>query len=188
MLGSNRDKLTKDTRKPAPAAADTYLGEMGVAKPMVELTFGWFGHIIRINPGAGELELTDFLEFAATIDMPEDPNDVDSGEAVATMAAVKDFLRRQIHPDDWALWWDLAKTHRQTLEDLMKVSVALLEKVAAFPTGPLSASPDGQRHTPPKSKADSPSPVTARALELLKGRPDLQTAVLAARQPATGGR
>ena len=154
------------------------LGNLGVVKEAVDITFGWFGHQIRVNPGAGELEMVDFLDMAKDVELPEDINDM--AGATEAITTVKDFLRRQIHPDDWALFWDVAKTNRQELTDLLKVAMTIVTEVAGFPSTPLSDSPDGQRPTQPNSKAGLSSLVTTRALGLLSGRPDLQQAVLRA--------
>jgi hypothetical protein len=66
--------------------------------------------------------------------------------------------------------------------DLMEVAIQIVEMVAGFPTMASSDSRAGRRAIKQKSKGGSSSPVTTRALSILKGRPDLQSAVLAAEQ------
>lgn len=163
--------------------APQHLGELGKSKgPRIDLTFGWFGHQIRVNPGAGELELIDFMTKAAKVEVPDD--DASLAESAPAMEVTLDFLRRQIHPDDWDLFWDVAKTNRQSTMDLMEIAMQIVEAVSGFPTTPPSDSRTGRRATKQKSKGGSSSPatpsLTSRALELLRGRPDLQDIVLQA--------
>jgi hypothetical protein len=168
-----------------PPAELADLGELGKAKDAVALTFRWFGRTIRVNPGAGELDLMDFLTEAEKVELPEDPNDVTAN--AAAMQVTLDFLRRQIHPDDWSVWWDLAKTHRQTLQDLIEVASAIINKVTGFPTTPPSDSQPGPDGTPHNSRAVSSSAaLTTKALGILAGRPDLQHVVLMAQEQAAG--
>jgi hypothetical protein len=138
-----------------------------------------------VNPGAGELELIEFLEIAETVDMPEDVEDM--AGATKAIGVVKDFLARQIHPDDWALFWDLAKTNRQQLTDLLEVAMTIVTAVSNFPTTPPSGSPAGPPDMVAKLREGSSSPVMTRALGLLSGRPDLQQAVMRAAESQLSG-
>jgi len=155
------------------------LGTFGKDKGHIDLTFGWFGHTIRVNPGAGELELMEFLMAADQIEVPDDKTEL--AKSLPAMRMVFSFLERQIHPDDWQLFFDLAKTNRQDTNDLMEVAMSIVTEVAGFPTTPPSDSPGGPPSTPQNSAAGSSSagPESA-ALSLLSGRPDLQAAVMRA--------
>lgn len=183
----------KDARKVAAAVAaaqkpvrvplegDVDLGELGVVKPEVSIRFGWFGHRLRVNPGAGELELSDWLERAATVEVPDENSSL--AESVEAMKMTKDLLRAMVHPDDFGVFWDLAKTNRQDTGDLMEVGMAIVAKVSGFPTTPPSDSSDGRSETEPTSAGVS-SPLVAAALRQVPGRPDLQAAIFAAQQNA----
>ena len=165
--------------RPEPTdASGSYLGELGRSVPTVALTFGWFGHVLRVNPGAGELEMVDFMRKASKLDIGDDDLDSMTGN-VEALEVTMGFLERQVHPDDWQVFWDLAKTHNQTTKDLMEVAYAITEKVAAFPTGQPTDSSGGQSTTGMRS-SDASSSLTTRALDLLPGRPDLQAAVIRA--------
>lgn len=170
-------------RPDAPDAHGTYLGEMGKARPQLSLTFGWFGHVVRVNPGAGELELVDFMRRASKLDVGEDVESMQDN--VEALDVTIDFLQRQIHPDDWDLFWDLAKTNGQGTKDLLEVAMTITEKITAFPTGQPSDSSDGQPKTRMSAPAGSSS-LTTRALDLLPGRPDLQMAVVRAQEAMSG--
>lgn len=182
--------------KASPQATD--LGEFGtprVAEPA--RTFGWFGAVVRTNPDISpELELTEFMNQAAQIQVMVDGIDIDDPaavakalpEAVGAMDSMLGFLQKQIHAEDWPEFYRLAKANRQTLQDLMEVSMRLVEAVSGFPTRRPSGSSDGPTATAPKSKAASSSPATTtRALTLVRGRPDLQAAIIAAHESREGG-
>lgn len=167
------------------------IGDFGVEHDEhAQLEFSYFGATIRVHPDAGELTYVEFMAKAASLeDTPE--NQVEG--LVITM----DFLHNQIHPSDWAVFYGLAKSRHQTLEDLMVVSKAIVEFVSAFPTGQPSDSQPTPSETVTKSKADSSRRVTQRgkvraieqgpslsaeetkaaAFKALAGRPDLMQAV-----------
>jgi len=177
IKAQRQDAAVLLARPEAPDASGSYLGELGRSVPAVELTFGWFGHTLRVNPGAGELEMVDFMRKASKLDIGEDVENMTNN--VEALEVTMGFLERQIHPDDWEVFWDLAKTNRQSTKDLLEVSYAITEKVAAFPTGPPTDSSDGQSTTGMRS-SDGSSSLATRALDLLPGRPDLQAAVIRA--------
>jgi len=185
MSNAKRVKRVKVERqgpaqvRPTPDASGTFLGEMGTPRPVLGLTFGWFGTVIRVNPGAGELELVDFMRRASKLDVGEDMENLPDN--VEALDVTVDFLQRQIHPDDWDVFWDLAKTNRQGTKDLLEVAMTITEKIATFPTGQPSDSSDGQSTTGTRSP-DGSSSLTTKALDLLPGRPDLQMAVVRAQE------
>lgn len=176
------------------AAKEIFLGEFGEEVEDVDLTFGYFGEEIRVNPTAGELTYMDFMARASEIEESDN-----AGGIKLTMG----FLKDQVHPDDWELFWGLAMEKRQTLEKLMKVSKAIVEAVSGFPTGQPSDSRAGRRATAKKSKAGSSRRATSRpreitsvelpreptAMEILKDRPDLQLVIAKAQESreAQGG-
>ena len=161
-----------------------YIGSFGDDNLDVDLTFGWFSESIRVHPLAGELTYMDFMARASEVD------EEDQAEGVKL---TMEFLRGQVHPDDWDLFWRIAREKRQTLEQLMRVSKSIVEAVSGFPTGQPSDSSVGQPPIQPKSKVGSsrqvssrkraieagPSPddVTDKAMSHLVGRPDLQLVV-----------
>jgi len=166
------------------------LGDFGVAHDdYLDLTFGYFGETIRVHPESGELTYLDFMAKAMQV------NEENETEGVRL---TMEFLERQIHPDDWKMFWDLALKRRQKLADLMLISKAIVEATAGFPTTP----PPDSTPTPPttvkKSRAGSSRAAKTRAIEnakpidsmsdqamvQLSGRPDLQKAVYLAREMA----
>jgi hypothetical protein len=176
---------TVKRRRPVPvmAAGDVEgdLGELGQSRGTINITFGWFGRQLRVNPGAGELELVEFLVEADEIDVGE--TDMDLEASLPAMRATFKFLKAQIHPDDWPVFFDLAKVNRQSTMDLMKVAMLIVDKLSAFPTGPSAVSGAGTGPTSPSATDGSPSPVSAasaltrRALSMVPPtRPDLAAA------------
>jgi hypothetical protein len=144
------------------------LGELGKERAPVDLTFQWFGTTIRVSPDAGDLSLIDFMEQARGIE---------GGDTVRSMMAVKEFLSGQIDKQDWPLFLDIAKQHRQQFTDLMQVSKDIVTAVTLFPTGQLSESSNGQPSTGQRLRADSSSQGVRQAMTVLKGRPDLKMIV-----------
>lgn len=172
-----------------------HLGDLGSvrAAPDDVVTFGYFGKTLRANPFASDLAFIEFLDAA---------DEMDEGEEVKAVHLVMDYLRDQIHPDDWELFWTTAKTNGQSSTDLMVLSHHIGEAMSGFPTGQPSGSRAGRRAAARKSGAGSRSRGTRtpgrrspvvdgtavetatvdRAMEILDGRPDLKTAVWAAQQ------
>lgn len=144
------------------------LGTFGTVRAGGDDTFGYFGEQIRVHPELSDLSLYDFMERAAAIDV-DDPQSV---------LIVKDFVREQIHPDDFGRFWALARRNRQNTDDLMALAKGLYSAVVGRPTTRPSASPRGRSRTKRKSPAGSSSPVIDR----LAGRPDLQLAVVQAQE------
>jgi hypothetical protein len=167
------------------------LGELGQSRGKVDVTFGWFGQQLRVNPGAGELELVEFLLEAETIEVGD--TDMDLEKSMPAMKATFKFLKAQIHPDDWPVFFDLAKVNRQSTMDLMKVAMSIVDKLSAFPTGPSADSGAGTATTSAKSTGGSRSSVSAtsaltrRALALVPNtRPDLAAAFVNAEEARAG--
>ena len=103
-----------------------------------------------------------------------------------------EYLKQQVHPDDWDTFYRLARARKQSVKDLMEISKAILEETSGFPTGESSDSPSTPATGPQRSRAGSPSRASSRdakstaALTLLKGRPDLQVAVERAQERSAG--
>lgn len=169
-----------------------HLGDLGQKKAALDVTFGWFGATIRSNPQASpELELTDFMARAKDIDLgdvdPANATEEDFKAAAGAMEAVRDFLRAQLHPEDWEQFWALAKANQQDVQDLMQVAMRLTEVAAGFPTGRPSSSPAGRSRTERRSRGGSSSRAT-KALRIVPGRPDLQAAIMRATEAQEAGR
>jgi hypothetical protein len=138
------------------------LGSFGTKREVVEDTFGWFEHELRVNPQFGELELTDFMEAAA---------DIDDADTAKASAFLKDTFRLAVHPDDFEVFWATAKRERQTIQDLMGLFHAMIQLVSGRPTQRPSDSSDGPSLTSASSADDSSSQVIHR-LER-EGRPSI---------------
>jgi hypothetical protein len=149
------------------------LGELGTARPPVDMTFQWFGETIRVSPDAGDLTLIEFLEQASRID---------ATDATAAMVVVKAFLHGQVDERDWDLLMRKAKENHQQYEDLLTLSKSIVFAVTAFPTGRPSDSSDGPQSTDPKSRAGSFSTPARQVIGDMKGRPDLKMVVWQAEQ------
>jgi hypothetical protein len=162
------------------------LGELGVVKPKVVDSFGWFGQEIRISPNLTDIVLMDFAEKASRID--EDSPEV--------MGFVKMQMRLVIHTEDFDAFWSTAIENGQDSTDLMAVMKTIVESKAQRPTLLPADSSAGQ----PRTVVTSPdvsslpdtaaSPLTAmdrRVIEGMAGRPELMlVADRAARERAAG--
>ena len=148
-----------------------HLGKMGTNHDDEEeiITFDWFGVTIR----AGDFTELDFIDFAMKA------GGVDITNVDAGLKILVPFLKKQIYPDHWEQFWNLALSRRQTLAELMEVSKAILEAKSGFPTGQQSVSSSGQTSTGQRLDPDMKL-VMAR----LNGRPDLKAAVYRAQQNA----
>jgi hypothetical protein len=149
----------------------TSLGSFGVEKPasepvpeeeeqetgVEELTFEWFGAVIRLTQTYDELQLVDLMESARYVDQ-EDP---------MALVVVKDTLRLIVHEDDFNGFWRLTRQNRQKIEDLAALIQQLVTAVTNRPTQPPSDSSAGRSPT----VVNSP---VASATQASRGRPDLQ--------------
>jgi hypothetical protein len=139
------------------------LGDLGKEpkEPAEQDDFPWFGQTVRISPGATDLALIDFVEAAGHLD----ENDIAAG------GAVKDFIRGLIDPEDFDMFWKLARTNGLGFEDIANVSHRIIEQVTSRPTGQSSDSSAGLTVIGKSSTDDSYSEVQGR-LER-SGRADL---------------
>lgn len=156
--------MQADDREPLPGGSD--LGELGVEHADVDLTFGYFGVKIRVNPTLSEFVMVEFMDQASRVD-ENDPRAV-------TMT--KDFIRALIHEDDFEEFWKIARSRRQGSTDIQKMAAKILESVSGRPTGLPSDSASGQPETIVNLKDDS----YERAMQAREGRPDLQLAIVQA--------
>jgi hypothetical protein len=113
------------------------LGDLGVVKPKVIDSFGWFGQEIRINPNLTDIVLMDFAEKAAAID--EDSPEV--------MGFVKMQMRLVVYTEDFDAFWSAALENGQDSTDLMAVMKTIVESTAKRPTQLPAGSSAGQPRT-----------------------------------------
>lgn len=144
------------------------IGTLGKYKEPTDDFFEYFGHEIRVNPDFSELDLLDFVEAGTTID--------DQSPEALTM--LKTFFRTLIHPDDFDLFWSVAKKNRQGFQALAEVSQGVIAGLSGLPTQSPPASSDGRPTTVGTSTVVEFSPEGNRALSQLAGRPDLQLHVV----------
>lgn len=162
------------------------LGSLGTPHEPVDLTFDYFGVVIRVSPDASDLDLVGFMLDAA---------DVEVADEQKAMQAMSRYLKGLIADDDWDTFWRTAKANRQTLPDLLMLGEQIIEALAGVPTTPPSDSVGGRQTTASKSKGGSSSPRasragrnadaanTRRALELVpEGRPDIKEFLVQAQE------
>lgn len=134
-------------------------------------TFVYFGTELRTNPGLTDADLLDFMADHAEL-KDDDP---------AAAGILKSFMREVIHPDDFDTFWALARQHRQSTEERVKIMYALIEAaVPGTPTVQSSDSSAGLQRTD-ESSTDASSLRAQHRLED-KGRADLAVAVLQRRE------
>lgn len=160
------------------------LGALGTPHEPVDLTFDYFGVVIKVNPTASDLDLVGFMLEAAEVEA------VDEQKA---MQATARYLKGLIAEDDWDTFWRTAKANRQVLPDLLLLGESIVEAVSGVPSEPPSVSSVGRQNTSSKSKGTSSSrrarggnSQTAdvkRALELVPpGRADLKEFIIQAQE------
>lgn len=185
-----------------------HIGSFGTPRGPVDLEFDYFGETIRVHPDASDLRFIGFMEVARGVKV-EDAEAVNRA-GIAAMGELLDFLRGQVHPEDWDRFLKTAHANRQTVTDLIQTGQGITAAVAAFPTERSNASSDGRSITGKKSKggkrkrdrevaaiaadmaaATAQTPAdrsTKRALVLLQGRPDLMEAVMQAKDARDAAR
>lgn len=162
------------------------MGSLGTVHEPVDMTFDYFGIVIRVNPSASDLDLVGFILEAADVE------EVDENKA---MQATARYLRGLIADDDWDTFWRTAKANRQNLPDLILLGEKIIEEIAEVPTAPPSDSSAGRPTTSSRSKrasssrraprkaAPSRATETVRALELVpKERPDIKEFLVMAQE------
>ena len=132
----------------------------------VPRTVEFFGEQIELADSCSEWAL---MEFADTAERVE-------SESLPALAAAMRLLREAVAPKDWARFTATARKNKATAEQCLPVIVAVFEVATDRPTSLPADSSDGQRTTAPNSTGASSSPA------ILPGRPDLQIAVLRARE------
>jgi hypothetical protein len=167
----------------ATAEGSVSLGQFGTPRELEEkqeLTFGWFGSQLRVNPYASELDLIEFMASAGELEEDD----------IRVIPALQRLLKAYVHPEDWAEFWKLARRNHQEVGDFLALCYAIVEATTGRPTVRPAASGGGPSTTVASSMVDSFSLDEQRAFEMLAGRPDLGTFVLlahdAAQEPATG--
>jgi len=156
------------------------IGSFGRQYDKVELDFEYFGETIRVNPSCSKAALVEFMAEAGGVDQADE---------VRSAQLIMRTMREVVHPDDFKRFWAIAKRERQDpVEDILPIAQQVIEAVTGFPTGQPSASGSGPATTKPSYVVDLPSrdiptidPVTLQGIRLTEGRPDLQVAMLRAR-------
>ena len=112
-----------------------------------------------------------FAQLANKGDMPE----------MVAMAAINDLIDGVLRPEDMDRFDALCDLHNPDYEALAAFIADVLETMTARPTSRPSVSSDGPTITAAKSTDDSFS----RAVEVTRGRPDLQLMVMMAQKART---
>lgn len=179
------------------------IGDLGVRRAPVDLEFRYFGATIRVHPAASDTVELEFLDVGRDIDLDalqdKDLSDLDDEGKFAAIAAmgqavragyllIKGSLQQVIHPDDWPLYWSLAKSNGQRIADLMadlkRITTSVVEADTGFPIMPPADSVGGHENTPQRSggaSSSAPAPRNSdadKALRMLRNRPDLQEFVV----------
>lgn len=142
-----------------------HIGDFGVVREPVDEVFGWFGAEIRVNPDLTDLAVLDLVGLMGNMD--------DGNGAIEAIRSMGSVL---VHPEDLDEFWGLARSNRQTMEDIGVLATHLIGALAERPTRLPSGSSDGQQSTDVSSTGSSSS----QALRVLEDRPDLAVAVLRA--------
>lgn len=177
------------------------IGSLGRKREALDLEFDYFGETLRVHPHATDEVELDFLEAGRDIDVEalrgldeQSLNGMDTEEQLRLLGelskaqrvgylAVRDALRKLVHPDDFERYWRLGTENGQMVRDRMRdiksLTEAIVEESTDFPTGRQSGSPDGPSTTPPSSEVVSYSQTRGgsdfeRALALERERPDIQ--------------
>lgn len=154
------------------------LGRFGVDRPANESTFDYFEATLRVHPDLSEIAIVDLFDLMGGV---ADLDENDPKAASVAIDAIRKVGEVLVHPGDVAEFWRLTRAHRQTMEDVAGLAMALLSALTERPTRRPSDSSAGPQPTGTTSGDGSALP----ALRLLEGRPDLQVAVLQASEART---
>lgn len=137
------------------------LGELGgQEREPLTASFAYFGERYRVNPDLSELDVIDFLEAADSIE-ERDPQSI---------VMLKSFVRRNLHPDDFADFWEAVREHRQTIQEVMTVMWSLIQGVSGNPTGQPSDSSVGRPVTTVSLPPDVSTPAAATGDDGLRSK------------------
>lgn len=169
------DPTLQDDQQPAEQLPQ--LGSFGDSGPKVvrQPRYGrvdYFGTSVRVVADSEllEIDLEEFMAAATQLD----------AEDAQALGAVHNFLRRLIHPDDFATFWKTVRAERQGIEAQMAFARYLVEATTGHPTAGPSDSSDGPTSTAPSSEDDLSSRVQHNLED--SGRPDLAVAVVRRRE------
>lgn len=141
----------------------SHIGDFGtVREPEDPLTFGYFGTVLRTNPGLTDLALVDLVGRLV---------DAQKLKEYELLGVLKDMVRGLVHPDDVESLWSAAHENRQTVEDIGDMCEQIIVAVTDRPTVRPSDSSDGPPDTGGRSAGDSSLRVVRRLEHT--GRPDL---------------
>lgn len=146
-----------------------HLGDFGeqVDEPE-EVTFGYFGETVRVNPALSDLDLVDFVDLVGD----------GTGLGLEQVGLIKDFARQCIHGDDFDRFWATARNNRQGITEVYELLAKIVAAVTERPTGRSSGSAGGPSSTSTNSADDDLS----TALQRYEGRPDFQLALVRAHE------
>lgn len=150
----------------------TRIGDWAPAKPKIDMQFGWYGVDMRINPDLSLLAVSDWIERASTM--------ASSDPRAYTMAS--EVFQTLLHPDDFDMFWAMAKQNRLAEDDLFPLAWDIIAKVTDLPTDAPSDSSDGRGTTGEPSTAGLLPVVLASEA----GRPDRQLIYLSAAAQQAG--
>lgn len=123
-------------------------GQFGSVRPEIRLAFPYFGEVIRVHPQASDIGWTKFLESVSHMDETQ-VNDMEA------LQATMNYVRQQIHPDDWDLFWSTSEKNAQNSMDLVATAKDIVAVVAGFPTGQPADSNRGPQPTDHLSRGGS---------------------------------
>lgn len=150
------------------------IGEFGVAARAAAHAepdqFRFCGELFRVAGQVGALPLMRFAD-AITADHGNSTR-----RELEGLAALYQFIRDCLEPDDWPRFLQLATEQRADLDDLMPIARGVYAVVSGRPTRRPSDSADGPSTSLPPSRRASSSPDTARLWSVPEGRPDLAAA------------
>lgn len=126
-------------------------GNFGTVRPALKIAFPYFGEKIRVHPFASDIGWTKFIET-----MRQHPaEDVDQGYV---LDETMNYIRGQIHEDDWELFWETATKNHQNSMDLVILCQDIMAVIAGFPIGEPDGSNNGRPLTGHLSKGGSSRP------------------------------
>jgi len=138
------------------------LGDLGTQHSDEEISFGWFGVDIRVDPGFGQILVNEWVA---------EYGELDEDNLVKASGATQQLMRMLVCEEDFDRFWSLAKKHNQNDSDFSTIMEKVIEAQADRPTQQPSDSSAGRKLTAAKSKGGFSSPAIER-LEA-SGRADL---------------
>lgn len=127
----------------------THLGDFGTPREQVDITFGLFGSVMRVNPSLSDVAVIELFADLEGVGLSAGPGEI--------MAALRRIIVAVVSPDDLDDFWTVARANRIGVEDIQDIAMKILEAATDRPTERPSDSSAGPSSTDTSSEDGSSS-------------------------------